>query len=234
MLSEIIERLIHFWKITYFTNALVQAFAITGLIVTIAKWKKKSKYNLFVFLFAGFILSQVIGTIDIATNLKHHLLLGLVFLYTDILNTVIEIFIFVFVIKSSFNNSRFSKVTSVLPYVFLLYTLVILFSQPNTRSLQPLLQNMFTLQACMLLIPCTFYYIELLTSKPVTPLSNQPLFWIVTGLTFCLLCTLPFSILGQYIVRSNIVLYLQLFSIYNIFYCILFAMIIKSFYANAR
>ena len=90
------------------------------------------------------------------------------------------------------------------------------------------LTNLFTIQAVSLLIICISYYIKIFKDAPDLILLNEPSFWIITGLTFFMLSTLPFSLISPYLIR-NTVLYRNLFSIFFIFYCILFLMIIRAF-----
>jgi hypothetical protein len=78
-----------------------------------------------------------------------------------------------------------------------------------------------------LLIPCAFYYTEIFRLKPNLQLAQEPSFWVVTGLSFVLICTFPLSLCINYLYQTNKIVYSNLYSIFYIFYFLLFLMIIR-------
>lgn len=92
----------------------------------------------------------------------------------------------------------------------------------NTQS------KVYTVEAVILLLLCSFYYFELFRKKPSVNLKNEPAFWISTGLLFFMACTLPFSFLDNYIAYYYPHLHRVLYPIFDVFYILLFAMLIKA------
>ena len=80
-------------------------------------------------------------------------------------------------------------------------------------------------QAIVLLIPCVIYFVEIFRSTNIN-LIKEPSFWIITGLSFFMLSTLPVSFLFYYIVDNHELTYV-LSSIFNLFYILLFIMITR-------
>lgn len=87
---------------------------------------------------------------------------------------------------------------------------------------------LFTIQAIGLIIGSIFYYIDIFRSPSVSNLKKQPLFLTIMGISFFMLCTLPYSIAVNSLKESNPFITQYLFSIFYIFYCFLFLMIIKA------
>jgi len=73
-------------------------------------------------------------------------------------------------------------------YFILLLAIILWFSKIGME----LLASYYTLAEGILLLPACFYFLyEILTGPPVFKLSEEPSFWIVTGIIFLFVCLIP-------------------------------------------
>ena len=89
--------------------------------------------------------------------------------------------------------------------------------------------RVYTAEGVILLMICLFYFIDFFKKPPNLNLNNEPVFWVSTGLLFFLTCTLPYSLLENYIRKKFPDLILTSYSIFYIFYILLFLMIIRAY-----
>ena len=71
----------------------------------------------------------------------------------------------------------------------------------------------YTLESAILLIPSLFYYFQLFTKPPTINLIKESSFWVVTGIFFSMICSLPYCIIENYLRKINFEVATQLFSI---------------------
>lgn len=225
------EYLIEYLDASFYTLAIAIGFAIVGLIVAIYKFKNNSRISkLFIIYFVSYILLNIVILIDPKFLFYNSFYFEFVS-NVDLIFTIIEFFIFVIFFKIIFLKPLQLKLLIVITYVFLSLVcgLIIIdyvtFSKLSIKTLQ----SIFTIQAVCVIIPCVLYYLDIYRSQPDIILTNDQRFWIVTGITFFMVCTLPFSIFINYLNELNIVYYKYLYSIFYIFYVLLFTMIIRSF-----
>lgn len=224
------DDIIQFWSRGYFTQAISLFISIIAFLVAINKRKKNSQHNLLILFLSSYIVCQIVAIIDVSINHNgNRPEIRFLFFLLDFSITIIELVVFTVLIRIFILNEKMKIVLRYLPIIFFTFLIATFIIKANFNFSQPFIQQVFTIQAFFLIIPCIFYYIDLFNREPSLELLNEPSFWIVTGLSFFMVCTLPFSIFGEYIMRSNYKLYLELFSIFNIFYCLLFVMIIRSY-----
>ncbi len=224
------EKVLDYWRFTYYTAPLNLILALIALIIAIVKWKKQFIQNSLIYFYISYIMLLLVAFADAATKPKFDPPLRLAFTFIELITTIIELFVFHYVVIKFISSTKIQRRLKPIPYVFIFYIIVnFIWKNKNGIIDQAFLQNVFTVQAIFLIVACISYYVDLFVKEPNFKLLNEPSFWIVTGLSFFMICTFPFSILGQILMKANYKLYLQLFSIFNIFYCLLFIMIIRSY-----
>jgi hypothetical protein len=223
------KEILKYWNDSYYVSALSIVLAIVGLIISIVKRNNANDLKLFKFFFLGYIINLVTILFDLVYGYKP--LRSFLFYYPDFLDTILEFAVFFFFIKKIIGSDKIRKALSPLWPMFSSYALIyfLYYIIIHGQIDQHFLQNIFTVQATLLIISCLFYFFDLFKRPPVLDLLILPSFWVVTGLAFFMICTLPFTIFGNYLVKVNNELYVQLFGIFEIFYCLLFIMIIKAF-----
>jgi hypothetical protein len=218
---------------SFYTDLICSLIAVIGLIISIRKRKQYPQLNPLIFFFASYVLLGLINYFIIATKTVLHLKYT-IFRYSDFIDTIIEFIAFFFIIKNHIISSKIKKALNPLLVFFTssIFLYFIYYKSNYAEIDQYFLQAIFTVQASFLIIACILYYMDLFRKEPDLNLANQPSFWVITGVFFFMLCTLPFSLFCSYLFKTNYYLYAQLFSIFNIFYCILFLMIIKAYFCK--
>jgi hypothetical protein len=225
-----IESLLRYWKGNYYTDGLVLLMAIVAIVV-ISKNKLKT-INIFTYYFAAFIILKSFyfsHALFISNTSFHHTMVSIDY-YADYIFTLFEFYIFVSFFKTILGSSVDQKILKWIFWCFSVIGITILihdvisYGYPEKVNLH----SLFIVQAISLLVPCTLYYIHLFKDEPTLNLLNEPSFWIVTGLSFFMVCTLPYSFFIDYLLKTDILLYGHLFSIFHIFYLLLFTMIIRA------
>lgn len=147
-------------------------------------------------------------------------------LIADLIFTIVEFFIITFYFKhlKEYSHQNHLKIISIL-FVTIITAILIIDLQHYGVLYYKTVQKIFTIQAALLAFPCFYFYKNLFTNSPESNLIKDPDFWISTGISFFMICTFPFSL---FISQLRDSLYFQieyLFSIFDIFYCLLFIMI---------
>jgi hypothetical protein len=225
-----IKGLLKYWKWNYYTDGLVLLMAIIAITI-IAKNKHKT-ITIFKYYFTAFIILKSFyfsHALFIAKTSFHSTMVSIDY-YADYLFTLFEFYTFALFFKIILQSGYDLK---ILKFIFWLFTIVgftilmkdiIFYGYPQKINLHFL----FIFQAVCLLVPCTLYYIHLFKDEPTLNLLNESSFWIVTGLSFFMVCTLPYSFFIDYLLKTDSLLYGHLFSIFHIFYLLLFTMIIRA------
>jgi hypothetical protein len=227
------DELLKYWKEHFYTEVVSYILAIVGFFISLRRNKLYPKLKPLSFFFLAYFLDVSFIYGIVATVSDPHLIdwgVGL----ADFIDTIIEFLVFVFVIKNHTVSIRISKALKSLLFLFPGIAIVyfLYYIMKNDRPNQFFLQNIFTIQASFLIVASVLYYVDVFKKEPKSNLISEPSFWVVTGLAFFMLSTLPFSILGLYLIKINYVLYSHLFSIFEVFYWILFLMIIKAYFCK--
>jgi hypothetical protein len=227
------KELLKFFETRFYTDLVSLLLAVIGLVISICKVNQNPKLKPLFFFFLGYVL-----TLSFAYFIAHDILLYrryyMLALYIDFFDTIVEFLAFFFLIRNHIVSVEMRKILNPLLSIFLslVFIYFIYYKIGHADINNYFLQGIFTIQASLLILACILYYIDLFKRTPDLNLSGLPSFWAVAGLSFFMLCTLPFSMLGFYLIKTNSRLYYQLFSIFNIFYCILFLMIIKAYFCK--
>jgi len=224
------KELLEHWMYVFYTDLLTFLLATTGLIISVKKRKQKPKLQPLFFFFLAYIISELISFLIIAANVENPLRKH-IRLYTDTIDTIIEFLAFFFLIRNYIVNAGIKRILNQLLPIFLcmLSAYFVYYKIHHKEIDQYFLQTAFTIQASILIVACVLCYIDLFKKEHRLNLTALPFFWIVSGLSLFMLSTLPFSVFGLYLMRTNYQLYVQLFNIFEVFYCVLFLMIIKAY-----
>lgn len=225
-----IDRLFYYWSLSYYTFPVTTLIALTGVIIFLTKRNTKMPTQLFIYYFGAYVILNLIFSASALFNTKPlHAVVLKVNRLSDFSFTLFEFLIFFIFFQKTLKTDIYKKLLTRIGFVFfmvgipLLIYLAVLF---DSSQLWPV-HFLYNLQAVSLLIPCVFYYIEIFQLKPNLHLAQEPSFWVVTGLSFVLICTFPLSLCINYLYQTNKIDYSNLYSIFYIFYSLLFLMIIR-------
>jgi hypothetical protein len=227
------KEFLEFWSGDFYSVTVSFFLAVIGFVVSLRR-KQNYKLKPLIFFFLGYILLEIISSFVIGIQL-HKPIRVKITIYSDFIDTIVEFLAFFFVIKNYVSNKQIGKaVKFLLPIFISLIIIYFLYYKINYNGLdQYFLQTVFTIQASLLIVACILYYVDLFTKEPKLKLTEDPSFWVVTGVAFFMLSTLPFSIFAMYLVKINFQLYIRLFIVYEIFYWILFLMIIRAYFCKS-
>jgi hypothetical protein len=81
-------------------------------------------------------------------------------------------------------------------------------------------------ESVFLVIPCLIYFYELFLTMNLKPLTDQPAFWVVTGILFLSACNIPLLVSSQFL--RKYAYFDEAYSLNYIFYSLLFLLLIKA------
>lgn len=153
--------------------------------------------------------------------------------YTDYIFTIIEFVFIAYYFYTNNLNSLQKKVLTILTILFLIASLVFSFQLPRGLAVA----RLYTTQVLLLLNPSFFYFRNLFKSPTTIDIANTPSFWISTGITFFLLCTMSLSLIETFFLNHKPHILAKLAPIYYIFYMLMFVMFFRAYLcklANVR
>jgi len=156
--------------------------------------------------------------------------------YLDYFFTLIEILIFSDFYLQLIKNPLSKKLVVILNVFFGIFFIYMMFNDKRfsfgiSDSTQ---SKVYTIEGAILLIVCLFYFLELFKKPHNLNLKNEPVFWISTGLLLFFTCTLPFSVLENYMSQNYPEFNIPLYSIFYVFYILLFLMIIRAYLCKPK
>ena len=114
--------------------------------------------------------------------------------FTNELVSALELFVYYFYFLQILQNSKIQQVLKLLRSFFLviaIFFITTFFVPPLPITIFP--SNYFTvIEFIFLLFPCLVYYYELFETDPIHRLFDRPSFWIITGIMFFSLVSIPF------------------------------------------
>lgn len=227
------RKLFEHWKSCFFTELLLVVLLFIALCVAL---RNRRRYEVLKY-FPLYIISLIILYLSIYISLLSPNLLSYItttfnFInYLDYISILVELFVFTHFFRLVIVSKRMKMTLVLLILFFIPYFLFELYNDRYfPRSISETIQSrVYTVEAVLLLIPCVFYFYELFKRPAVLNLKNEPSFWVVTGWSFFAMCTLPYSLLENYLRNIQSTLMTQLYSVFYIFYILLFIMIIRAY-----
>ena len=186
--------------------------------------KHQSTHIFFYYFIAFFILGIIFQIRSLFPDAHFNYVLLVASCFGDYAFTMLEFLIFFVFFKKVLSDVLYQKIVAVICLLFMLLGGVLLIYETYANGMPGLKSTffLFNVQAICLLIPCIFYYVEVFKSTHTLNLVQEPPFWIVTGLSFFLISTLTPSLFINYLPDLAII-----FTLFYIFYSLLFLMIIK-------
>jgi hypothetical protein len=222
-----------YFEAQFYTEALMFLTLIIALFVTIIRKKIDKKLKLFPFYFGFFIgrlVFRYILIIDNGNLLSWNVFFNYIDSYLEFFLVMTELLIFMHFFYYVLNSPSKRKTIKIFSIIFIIFSISLFITDNILQKhiTMGTITQMFFLEAVFLLISCFLYYLQIFKSPPTLNLLNEPPFFVITGLFFFLICSLPYSIILDYLFDYYRI-YSIIFSIIYIFYILLFIMIIKAF-----
>lgn len=230
------ERLVTGWTNMHYTGILWFICSLFALIVGIKYYRKDRSYQLFILycLSNTFLLNIVNNFINYSFNLKgiRHVI------YLETANTLfalLEITAFFYLFKEILNIKFVKHMIKICWIVFLFFCVIFFWKTIENKPTESQITNNSFIINCieffMLLFLCLLYFYELLTkeTRQVIPLTQSPSFWIISGLFFYCIVSLPVLLIGYKLFITNRDLYFIMFSIHYLSLSFLSLCLAKAF-----
>jgi hypothetical protein len=230
---EITERLIIYWRRSLFIEPIVVLF-FTFCFVVALLYHNKNKERLFflVYFFSGIVLFTH-HTIIIAYNIFDGKQLVINQEVANTLFELMEFLAFYHFFKKCLRNTNHKKYLKISFYV-LSISIVIFFiglTFPNYNSEDIKVHSLVinVIEFFFLFIMCLAYFREIFADAPMKNLFKRPSFLIVTSTFFYAILMIPFFLIANDVLVSEVEIYDMLFSCHFVLLLVLLFSISKAF-----
>lgn len=198
------SRLLKDWNNNYYTIPLMWIIELTTIIICIINSKKeKAKYVFLTYLVIDFCILLVGFYVQIDPSISRGENKAF-FTNTNVIIALVEITIYYyfFHLLGIYNNK---KILTGL-YITYLFCVFIYFSKKiNFIASTPIhgTNIVGAIEFILLLPPCFLYYKHLLKTTSILTISERPSFWIITGIFFYSLVSIPYYLLMSYFTQTR-------------------------------
>jgi len=223
--SEIIERLINFWRRSLFTEPVVALFFSFCFIIGLFNhYRNRERLFFTVYFFSGIILftqSTLIFVCKILTGKQ-------LTICQEAANTFFELtesIAFYYFFKKCLQNSGFRKYLRIALCIVLASILIffvgLTFPNYKTEDIQAHSLFINAIEFFFLFTMCLAYFRELFIDTPIKNLFKRPSFLIVTSTFFYTILMIPFFIIANAIFLNETAIYNILFASHYVLLMIL-------------
>lgn len=224
------EKIYGFWENGFYTEVVLIIVLILALTIAFSNRKRIPGTKLFPFYFSSFLLLfliEYVYHIYYPSDVKFLLSLDNAM---NLVVTVLECLAFLFFL---YQNLTTRIVRNIIIIIAIPTSLLLLLLFTNYLNLKTL-HRLYLYESLMILSLCVVYFVELLKSKPKSKISESPSFWVVSGLVIYFLGTLPTTLITDYVYNLDYLLYANAYSIINLFYILLYLLIIKAYKCTSK
>lgn len=220
------------WARSFYTESVLLIVLLISLLVALRNRKRHTILSNVEFYITGLLFVYLSSYLEFFGIKEQELPYKISYsFYLDYLFTLLEFVIFFDFFTTILKTQKVTKLFIIIKGLFIAYFFVELFFdyQFPQKVSEYTQARVYTVEAIILLIPCILYFVEIFRTLPYLKLTDQPSFWITTGLFFFLICTLPYSLLENYLRKYYHDIMMQLYSIFYLFYILFFVMIIRAY-----
>lgn len=218
----------------FYSDIILQCAVLATIVVSIKHKKKFRILKYFPIYAASFLIGLIFNRLCTTNHVPN--MLFPVSTYLDYFLTLLELMIFSHFYYQLVKSHSLKTFIILSNSLFVLFFILMGVSDKNfySKGISESTQSIvYTVEGIILLILCLFYFYELFKKLAVVNLKNEPVFWVSTGLLFFVACTLPYSLLENYMDRYYPNFSFMLYSLFYLFYTILFIMIIRAYLCKA-
>ena len=220
----------------HYTGLLWLLCSLLALIIGIKHYRKERSYQLLIFYcLSSLILTNVISDFIYFSFDYTDVRRTIYFETTNTLFAIIEISAFFYFFKQILNRKFIQQLIKIFWVIFLSLCIAFLIKMTEVGLSKIQLRKIsyfINIIEFLLLLPlCLLYFYQLLTkvqNKPVQ-LIDSPSFWIVSGLFFYCIVSLPFLFISDNMLIKSAYLFYLMGSIHYISISLLFLCLAKAF-----
>jgi hypothetical protein len=229
------EEIINEIKRQYFSYPILIFVLIVSIFISLTRRKKFKILKYFPIYLFWLLAVLILNSVCLYPNSLCFYLLPFV-QYTDYFFTLVELIVFSNFFYRLIKNYSLKKGIVVINIIFAIYFIYkgvfdVNFYLGISEATQA---KVYTIEAVVLLIICLIYFFQLFRDLPFSNLRDEPVFWVSAGVLFFTAGTLPYSLLENYIVTNYFSFSFSLYSIFYVFYVLLFSMIIKAYLCKTK
>lgn len=216
----------------YYTPILMFIVEITALVISIIYGRKSKIGRAFIFYIAFdfcFLMGHflIVSSSDISRISANRY-----YNYSNILIALTELLVYFYFFNTILPYNKIKKIIKILAVFFVIIIISYITTEFSflTNRLSYITYLIGAIEFIFLLPPSLFYFYKILTVNSEIALLKRPTFWIVTGIFFYSLISIPYYLINRYVAFSHIQLWFVLqASLYNIPFAFNFAFLIKAF-----
>jgi hypothetical protein len=198
------EKLVRILEKHYYGDLIMPFFELVAIITGLLFVRKDKTGVLFLaYLIFDFLVLLVDCYIELSYNTSVKIS-SFIFL-TNTLVSLVELLVYYYFFFKIIHSSIVIKLMKVLVTVF--FSIVVIFITTEFNFLTPrysYVSNIIgVIEFVFLLLPCTVYFYELLKNDPIVNLYQRPSFWIVTGIFFYAVISVPYYLIDRFFVNNH-------------------------------
>jgi hypothetical protein len=195
------EKLIELLDDRYYGDLIMAIFELIAIIVGLLH-VRKDKIAIF---FLGYLIFDLLILIwgyyleisPFTTNHEYSVFVA----FTNTLISLVELLVYYYFFFSILRNKNMIKVLKTLGLIFCLIEMVFIITGFNFLTIRYSYASIVigVIELLFLIPPCFAYFFELLTNDPIINLFERPSFWIVTGIFFYSVISIPSYLIDRFV-----------------------------------
>ncbi len=225
-------RLIEEFRKYYYTTLLMLIVELAALIIGLL-YVRKEKAGRFFITYIAFDFCILLAVLYMETNLRISRTFHSYF--QDTTNTLVayvELLVYFYFFKKVLKGNRIKVILTRLAVIYSVIIIIFLATKFvfDTNRYSYIAYITGAIEFIFLLVPCIYYFLHLFKANSSLPLTDRPSFWIVTGIFFFSLISIPYYLLNRYFFSTQYELrYLFNAVLYYIPFTANFIFLIKAF-----
>jgi hypothetical protein len=191
------ERLLSSFEKGYYAVPIMALCETTAITIGLL-FARKDKTGLFfiAYLSFDFLILLLDNYVELSTSFTAEEYNSMVSL-TNALIALVELLAYYYYFIHVIKNETVTRLMKILRVIFIVIIIIFITTDFSfvTRRYSYVASLIGTLEFLFLLPPCFVYFYEILKYDPRIDLSHRPSFWIVTGIFFFAVLSIPFYLL---------------------------------------
>jgi len=197
------EKLINLLEKDYY-GFLFMAFCVMTAISTCLLFFRKNTISLFFLIYFILDFAMLVFYCYTISSEPNSNLKTLTFISNTIISLV-EFLVYYYFFLKIIHNKAVIKLMKLFRVAFVSIIIIFTITSFNLQINQNYYSsNILTVMEFMLLLPpCFVYFYQLFKSDPIIILTQRPSFWIVTGIFFYTLISIPYYLLSRFVYNNE-------------------------------
>lgn len=189
----------------YYGDLLMGVFELFAIIIGLVYARKDKMGRLFIgYLTFDFLVLIGGYYIKLGSSFSFSFLYYFIYFSNDLVSLV-ELFVYYHFFFHIIQNKSFGKLMHICKTCFAVIVIVFAITKFEflSKRYSYISYSIGAIEFLLLIPPCFVYYFEVIKNKSVINLFERPSFWVVTGIFFYSLISVPFYLLSIFVESSN-------------------------------